>query len=175
MKSKRFLLIFLVSVVLASIGVLTKSNNVSAVSWEKTYRAVVTQPKTVYYYSYYEKQNWKLNKTNPRTLQAGQMIHVTRMRRVGTRVTGTGMAYHNNADKLTMWLTPSFSTSWYDVYQKHMYLDAGLFTGSSHRIGKTYHFTWKQYCKLVRMGLWTTDINNKSAWARLRNYAKSVQ
>ena len=103
------------------------------------------------------------------------MIHITRERRLGTRVTGKGMAYHNNIDRLTFWMVPNFSQSWYDVYQKHVYLDKGLFEGKENRVGKSYKFTWKQYCHLVKMGIWYTDINNKAAWSKMNQYAKSVQ
>ena len=46
-------------------------------------------------------------------------------------------------------------SSWYDLPQKHVYMDYGLFNGAKKRVNKSYKFTWKQYCKLVKMGMYT--------------------
>lgn len=45
-------------------------------------------------------------------------------------------------------------SSWYDLPQKHIYIDYGLFHGAKKRVNKSYTFTWNQYCKLVKMGMW---------------------
>ncbi|WP_297952575.1 hypothetical protein [uncultured Lactobacillus sp.] len=47
-----------------------------------------------------------------------------------------------------------FSFSWFDTYQRHYYIDYGLFHGAKKRVNKSYTFTWNQYCKLVKMGMW---------------------
>lgn len=52
-----------------------------------------------------------------------------------------------------------YSFSWFDTYQKHYYIDTGLFHGAKKRAGKSYEFTWRQYCKLVKMGMW--DLMNQ--------------
>lgn len=47
-----------------------------------------------------------------------------------------------------------FYFDWFDTYTKHTYIDTGLFHGAKKRTEKSYDFSWSQYCKLVKMGLW---------------------
>lgn len=68
----------------------------------------------------------------------------------------------------------SFSFNWFDTYSKKVYIDKGLFTGSSKRVGKAYTFTWKQYCHLCKLGIWSKDVNDKKAWNRINKYVKSI-
>lgn len=53
------------------------------------------------------------------------------------------------------WVYPPKKTDWFDTYAKHIYIDYGLFHGAKKRVEKSYTFTWKQYCKLVKMGMYT--------------------
>ena len=54
---KKFITLLLTSLALTGVGISLTSHNVEALSWDKKYTAIVTQPKTVYWYSYYAKQN----------------------------------------------------------------------------------------------------------------------
>lgn len=53
------------------------------------------------------------------------------------------------------WVYPPKTTDWFDTYQKHVLIDTGLFHGAKKRTNKSYEFTWKQYCKVVKMGMYT--------------------
>ena len=64
---------------------------------------------------------------------------------------------YGNTKKST-WVYPPKTTNWFDTYQKHTYIDSGLFHGAKKRTNKSYDFTWNRYCKMVKMGMW--DLMN---------------
>lgn len=148
------------------------TQKVKALTWGIPYKAIVTEPKTVYWYSFYA-PNWKEHKGHPKTLPVGKLITITRHYGFGTMVTGKGMAHHSTIDKETFWMAPSYSRSWYDVYAKHTLLDTGLFHGAKKRTNKSYSLTWKQYCRLVRMRLW--DLTDKPySYSLAHNLLKQI-
>lgn len=63
------------------------------------------------------------------------------------------IVFYGNTGKST-WVYPPKRTDWFDTYTKHTYIDTGLFHGAKKRTEKSYDFSWSQYCKLVKMGLW---------------------
>lgn len=154
----------LLSLLLLCCSLVFPSQKVEAMGWGRRYKAIVTEPKTVYWYSFYA-PHWKYHKGHPQRLRVGKIITVTRVYGFGTMVTGKGMAHHSTIDRETFWMYPGYSKSWYDIYEKHTLLDTGLFHGAKKRTNNSYVLTWKQYCKLVRRRVW--DLVDKKPY----NYA----
>lgn len=113
------------------------------------HKVVLTQPITIrkehsYGHSFYTYLKEK------KTLPAGTQIKILPYGDKGYY----WIVLYGNTNKST-WVYPPKSTDWFDVYQKHIYIDTGLFHGAKKRINKSYEFTWNQYCKLVKMGMYT--------------------
>lgn len=55
------------------------------------------------------------------------------------------------------------SFSWFDGYSKYKWVDRGLLDGSMKDEHFAYKFTWKQYCQLIKAGIYTT-VHPKKLW-----------
>ena len=52
---------------------------------------------------------------------------------------------------------------WFDTYSKYKWVDQGLLDGSMKDEHFAYKFTWEQYCKLIKDGIYTTN-HPKKLW-----------
>lgn len=118
--------------------------------WEKPHRAVIMYPTKINHIVMNGKHPMG-HKAGSKYLKAGQLVWIRKIDTMGTVVTWKGKAFsHYN-----YWASYNYSNDWFDLYQKNILIDIGLFKGATHRLEKSYKFTWPQYCKLVKMGLWT--------------------
>lgn len=74
-----------------------------------------------------------------------------------------GYAYGYFKRNGKFWAIPEVNYSWKERYEKYKWVDKGLLDGSMKDEHFDYKFTWKQYCKLIKTGIYTT-VHPKRLW-----------
>lgn len=155
---KRILSILLISLALVGTVTTTKSNvKADSFNYYSTgkgfthlkHKVVLIKPITIRKVHFYGHTFYTYLKEK-KTLPAGTQIKILPYGDKGYY----WLVFYGNKDT-TRWVYPQKKTDWFDTYAKHIYIDYGLFHGAKKRVEKSYTFTWKQYCKLVKMGMYT--------------------
>lgn len=52
---------------------------------------------------------------------------------------------------------------WFEPYHKYEYVDKEVIDNANHEEHKVYRFTWRQFCKITRYGIWNKPYRK---WAK---------
>ncbi|WP_308558049.1 hypothetical protein [uncultured Lactobacillus sp.] len=129
------------------------------------YKVVVTKPITIYKAKF---RGFYVFKGKAEHVKPGTILYIHTYGDKGEDWIMT----HSKSSNVTKFY-PHKTVGWFDTYSKHEYVDQGYFLGKKNRVGKGYTFTWNQYVKLVKMGLWTTNRHDQS-WKKITKYVESL-
>jgi len=117
--------------------------------WEKPHKAVITAKTKINHIVINSKYPMG-HKSSSTYLEPGQLVWIRKIDNMGTVVTWNGKAF----SRYNYWASYNYSNDWFELQIKQELIDTGLFHGAKKQSNKCYVFTWKQYCKLVKMGMW---------------------